>query len=160
MVLGLLVFASYILLDRSWGFHFITTDRFYTDLTLFQRIVYIQVTALSTRLKLYAAWKISESAGIMTGLGYNGKDAATGKDLFDRLENVNMLKVELAENPKMLVEQWNKKTAVWLKRCVYLRVTPFGQKPNTFSAMMTYATSALWHGFFRKSLCVDSQNIV
>lgn len=38
------------------------------------------------------------------------------------------------------------KTNVWLRECVYKRVTPQGQKPGFRSSMITFMTSAFWHG--------------
>ena len=36
------------------------------------------------------------------------------------------------------------KTNVWLRECVYKRVTPKGKKPGFTSSMITFATSAFW----------------
>jgi len=38
------------------------------------------------------------------------------------------------------------KTNIWLRECVYKRVTPKGKKPGFRSSMLTFATSAFWHG--------------
>jgi lysophospholipid acyltransferase len=57
-----------------------------------------------------------------------------------------VLKIELPENSKMLIDSWNMKTNVWLRECVYKRVTPKGQKAGFQSSMLTYLTSAIWHG--------------
>jgi len=38
------------------------------------------------------------------------------------------------------------KTNIWLRECVYKRVTPKGKKPGQTSSMITFLTSALWHG--------------
>jgi len=35
---------------------------------------------------------------------------------------------------------------VWLRECVYKRVTPKGKKAGFRSSMLTYLTSAVWHG--------------
>jgi len=35
---------------------------------------------------------------------------------------------------------------VWLRECVYKRVTPKGKKAGFKSSMLTYLTSAIWHG--------------
>ncbi|KAH9999482.1 hypothetical protein BJV77DRAFT_1058480 [Russula vinacea] len=37
-------------------------------------------------------------------------------------------------------------TNVWLRECVYKRVTPKGKKAGFKSSMLTYLTSAIWHG--------------
>ena len=36
------------------------------------------------------------------------------------------------------------KTNVWLRECVYKRVTPKGKKPGFVSSLATFATSAFW----------------
>jgi lysophospholipid acyltransferase len=38
------------------------------------------------------------------------------------------------------------KTNVWLRECIYKRVTAKGKKPGFKSSMITFATSAFWHG--------------
>jgi lysophospholipid acyltransferase len=38
------------------------------------------------------------------------------------------------------------KTNVWLRECIYKRVTPKGKKPGNTSQMITFFTSAFWHG--------------
>ena len=53
-------------------------------------------------------------------------------------------KIEFAENCKMLLDSWNMKTNVWLRECVYKRVTPKGKKPGFRSSLATFATSAFW----------------
>ncbi|KAJ1338918.1 hypothetical protein BSLG_006553 [Batrachochytrium salamandrivorans] len=45
---------------------------------------------VSTRAKLSSAWKISEAAGIFTGIGYAGINPETQAPIFNRLENVNL----------------------------------------------------------------------
>jgi len=36
------------------------------------------------------------------------------------------------------------KTNIWLRECVYKRVTPAGKKPGNMSSMITFFTSAFW----------------
>jgi len=55
-------------------------------------------------------------------------------------------KIEVPENFKMLIDAWNIKTNVWLRECMYKRVTPRGKKAGFKSSMLTYLTSAIWHG--------------
>ena len=49
------------------------------------------------------------------------------------------------------------KTNVWLRECVYKRVTPTGKKPGFSSAMWTFGTSAFWVSF-QLTACVDNPN--
>lgn len=78
----------------------------------------------------------------MTKICYNGLDNKRNPT-FNRAENVNILGVEVGENPKMLTDSWNKYTNIWLKRTVYTRAPKAGRMP------LTYFTSAFWHGFYR-----------
>ena len=59
-----------------------------------------------------------------------------------------MLNIEFAENFKMLLDSWNMKTNVWLRECIYKRVTKKGEKPGFNSSMMTFTVSAIWVSFF------------
>lgn len=52
--------------------------------------------------------------------------------------------IEFAENTKVLLDAWNMKTNVWLRECVYKRVTPKGKKPGFRSSLATFMTSAFW----------------
>ena len=56
---------------------------------------------------------------------------------------MNVLLIEFAPNFKVL-DSWNMKANVWLRECVYKRVTPKGKKPGFSSSMITFATSAFW----------------
>ena len=61
-----------------------------------------------------------------------------------RIRPVDVWKFEFPENFKMLVDSWNIKTNVWLRECIYKRVTPKGEKAGFKSSMLTYLTSAVW----------------
>jgi len=52
--------------------------------------------------------------------------------------------IEFPSNFKVLLDAWNMKTNVWLRECVYKRVTPKGKKPGFRSSMITFFTSAFW----------------
>ena len=102
---------------------------------------------LFLRCLYYSAWKMSEAACIMCGLGYAGQDPKDpSRPLFNRVENISIRDVEFASNPRMLFDNWNKNTASWLKRSIYTRVIARAHKPST-ATYLTYFSSALWHGF-------------
>jgi lysophospholipid acyltransferase len=61
-----------------------------------------------------------------------------------------VLNIEFAENFKMLLDSWNMKTNVWLRECIYKRLTKKGAKPGFGSSMMTFTVSAIWVRFFRQ----------
>jgi lysophospholipid acyltransferase len=70
----------------------------------------------------------------------------TGRTRWNRCRNVDILRIETAENYKVLFDNWNMRTSVWLRECVYKRVTPKGKKPGFRSSMTTFVASAFWHG--------------
>ena len=123
------------LLDVNW----------YNRHNLVRRILFIQIAGLLTRFKYYAVWSISEGSCIISGLGFNGY-TSQGRTRWDRVRNIDVLSVELAQNVKELLDAWNMNTNVWLRSCVYRRVTPKNQKPGFKSTLITFITSAFWHG--------------
>jgi lysophospholipid acyltransferase len=112
---------------------------------LLYRIIYFQFCGFVERCKYYAIWTLTEGASILTGLGFTGF-GPSGNSLWEGAANVKMLEIEIPSNFKVVVDSWNMRTNVWLRECVYKRVTPKGKKPGFRSSMMTFATSAFWHG--------------
>lgn len=88
-----------------------------------------------------------QGASILTGLGFTGFDSQ-GKSQWEGAANVNVFEIEIPSNFKVLLDSWNMKTNVWLRECVYKRVTPKGKKPGFRSSMITFFTSAFWVSFF------------
>jgi lysophospholipid acyltransferase len=64
--------------------------------------------------------------------------------MWEGAANVKVLAIEFPSNFKVLLDSWNMKTNVWLRECVYKRVTPKGKKPGFRSSMITFFTSAFW----------------
>jgi len=112
------------------------------------RVFILYMLGFSSRLKYYGGWSLTEGACILSGMGFNGIDAKTGKARWDRLENVNPWGIESAQNSRAYLENWNKNTNNWLRNYVYLRVTPKGKKPGFRATLATFVTSAFWHGFY------------
>ena len=106
------------------------------------------MVGFTARFKYYAVWSLSEGACILAGLGYNGVDPVTGKVSWDRLQNINPWGVELAQNSRAYLGNWNMNTNKWLRFYIYLRVTPRNKKPGFRASMATFVTSAFWHGFY------------
>ncbi|KII96053.1 hypothetical protein PLICRDRAFT_151169 [Plicaturopsis crispa FD-325 SS-3] len=144
LVLGLAYLGAFVVLGGKFNFNVATTPWFLT-LSLPARIAYYQVAGIFERLKYYAIWTLTEGASILTGLGFTGY-GPSGETLWEGAANVNVLEIELPSNFKVLLDSWNMKTNVWLRECVYKRVTPKGKKPGFRSSMITFGTSAFWHG--------------
>ncbi|CAE6405140.1 unnamed protein product [Rhizoctonia solani] len=105
-----------------------------------------QLFGFVARTKYYGAWSLTEGAAILSGLGFNGLDAA-GQPRWNKTANIDIKNIEFAPNFKVLLDSWNINTNIWLRNCVYKRVTPKGKRPGFKSSMLTFLTSALWHGF-------------
>ena len=142
----------------GWIFLFLQMSKWYsTALVLsplymqrygfLRRVFHLQMLGFTTRLKYYGVWSLTEGACILSGMGYNSLDAS-GKPRWDRLNNVNPWGIESAQNSRAYLENWNKNTNNWLRNYVYLRVTPKGKKPGFRATLLTFGTSAFWHGFY------------
>ena len=107
------------------------------------RIVLFQIIAPSERVKYYAVWTLTEGASILTGFGFTGFNEA-GKSTWNGAANVIPFDIEWPANFKGILDSWNMKTNVWLRECIYKRVTPKGKKPGFSSNLITSLTSAFW----------------
>ena len=58
---------------------------------------------------------------------------------------MDIVKVEFAENFKMITDKWNRKTNSWLRYYVLMRLYPREGKAPFSVTMLTYLTSAFWH---------------
>lgn len=144
-LIGILCFGG-IILSGKFPIQVATTTEFLNDTSFFYRFMYVQIAITLVRFQYYFIWMISEGACILAGLGYNGEK--NGKIMWDRVSNVDIWALETSQNMKSITDSWNKKTNLWLRFYVYLRLTPANGKPTTFATLMTYMTSAFWHGFY------------
>lgn len=110
------------------------------------RFGFVQLAGVVSRTKYYGVWCLCEGACVLTGVGFNGYDPKTGRTLWNRVRNINILDIEMAESFKVLFDSWNCRTNVWLRDCVYKRLVKKGQKPGTRQTLATFLTSAIWHG--------------
>ncbi|KAF2474141.1 MBOAT family protein-like protein [Lindgomyces ingoldianus] len=113
-----------------------------------RRVFILYMLGVTTRMKYYGVWTLTEGACILSGIGYNGIDAKTGRANWDRLQNIRPLEIELAQNTRAFLGSWNINTNLWLRNYMYLRVTPKGKKPGFRATLATFVTSAFWHGFY------------
>ncbi|TFK92967.1 MBOAT-domain-containing protein [Polyporus arcularius HHB13444] len=144
MFIGLIFLGLYVLFWPEFNFSLTIEDAFESR-RLFSRIIFLQICGFFERTKYYAIWTLTEGASIQTGLGFTGYTEG-GRTKWEGAKNVEIWKIEFAENNKVLLDSWNMKTNVWLRECVYKRVTPKGKKPGFRSSLATFATSAFWHG--------------
>ncbi|KAJ6538943.1 endoplasmic reticulum protein [Mycena capillaripes] len=144
MLFGLAYLGIFVVFTGTWNYS-ISLTPWFVEQSLLKRIAIYQLCGVLERVKYYAVWTLTEGASILTGLGFTGL-SPSGDTLWNGAANVNVFLIELAPNFKVLLDSWNMKTNVWLRECVYKRVTPKGKKPGFRSSMITFGTSAFWHG--------------
>ncbi|KAF6831507.1 Lysophospholipid acyltransferase [Colletotrichum musicola] len=144
---GLGWIGLFMILSAYYPITYLTDDSF-MDHGFLRRVWILHMAGFTARLKYYGVWSLTEGACILAGLGYNGVDPITGKVSWNRLQNINPWGVETAQNTRAYLANWNMNTNNWLRNYVYLRVTPRGQKPGFRASLITFGTSALWHGFY------------
>ncbi|KAJ5715089.1 uncharacterized protein N7483_012270 [Penicillium malachiteum] len=146
-LVGLLWIGGFVFLGGIFTTEFVLSDEF-LKYGFLRRMITVYLLGFTARLKYYGVWSLTEGACILSGMGYNGFDPKSGKVFWNRLENVDPWGLETAQNSHAYLGSWNKNTNHWLRNYVYLRVTPKGKKPGFRASMATFATSALWHGFY------------
>ena len=144
---GLLWISLFIVFSSWYNAAFVLSDGF-LQYWWVRRVWYIYMFAFTARMKYYGVWSLTEGACILSGMGYNGIDPHSGKAKWDRLENVSPYELETAQNSRAYLGNWNKNTNNWLRNYVYLRVTPKGKTPGFRASLITFTTSAFWHGFY------------
>lgn len=147
LVQGLAWVLAFLQLGAYFYPQFVLSDA-YMAYSFPRRVFYLYALGFTSRLKYYGVWTLTEGGCIMSGLGYNGIDLNTKKPRWDRLNNVSPWSIESAQNARGYMEGWNKNTNSWLRNYVYLRVTPKGKKPGFRATLITFTTSAFWHGFY------------
>lgn len=120
----------------------------FRDYRFLHRVWLLYTLGVTSRMKYYGVWALTEGSCILSGIGYKGIDPRTGKADWSRLQNVRPFGVEFAQNSHAYLGNWNINTNNWLRNYVYLRVTPRGKKPGFRATLATFVTSAFWHGFY------------
>lgn len=107
----------------------------------FVYLLYMILATSGARFKYFFAWKLGETICNASGLGFQGWRADGTAD-WDLVSVLNIWKLETSLNFKVLLDNWNKSTQGWLKRCAYDRA------PTKIRTVATYTLSAMWHGFY------------
>ncbi|CED83777.1 Predicted membrane protein [Phaffia rhodozyma] len=110
------------------------------------KFLYVQAAGFIARLKYYGVWELSDGAMILCGFGFNGYDPKTGRTKWNKVRNIDIIRIETAENYKVLFDSWNMRTSIWLRESVYKRINSHGKKPGFKTTLATFTTSAFWHG--------------
>jgi hypothetical protein len=105
-----------------------------------KRYAYMWIGIFFIKQNYYSAWKNAEGAQNIWYAGFKGFDENGNHKGWENSSNVDILALETAPNVKTLTTVWNKKTALWLNRYVYIRTGG--------SLVATYGISASWHGLY------------
>jgi lysophospholipid acyltransferase len=146
-VIGLIWILLFLKFSAWYNTELVLGDQ-YMKYGFLRRIWLLEILGFVTRMKYYGVWYLTEGACILSGMGYKGVNAKTGKVDWNRLQNVNPWGIESAQNSRAYLENWNMNTNNWLRNYMYLRVTPKGKKPGFRASLATFVTSAFWHGFY------------
>ena len=147
LITGLVWILLFLQFNPRYNANLVLSDQ-YLLYGFFRRVWLLEMLGFTTRMKYYGVWSLTEGACVLAGIGYNGVNPKTGKVDWNRLQNVNPLGVELAQNSRAYLDNWNMNTNHWLRNYMYLRVTPKGKKPGFRASLATFVTSAFWHGFY------------
>lgn len=102
---------------------------------------YLYISTGIVRLKYYHAWVLSDAINNISGFGFNGF-TPDGKQKWDLLTGVDIMGFEFGQSLRECIQSWNTSTNAWLRMVVYERV------PKNRGVPLTFALSAVWHGFF------------
>jgi len=137
---SLLCMVLFAFLSKILPFYLNADPYFIANSSFLWRIAFVSLSMMVVRLKFYFAWTVADAGNNACGLGFNGYDS-NGRELWNRITNVNALEVEKATSIRHMVNNWNIQTNIWLKRLIYERV-PY---QKTF---FTLAASCIWHGIY------------
>ncbi|KAJ3228233.1 lysophospholipid acyltransferase [Clydaea vesicula] len=144
---AVLTFLIALKLDQIYDYPLMLNSDFLTSNNFVAKFKFMMICGLVARQKYYTAWKLSEGACNLAGIGFSGIDE-NGKAQYKRVRNIEIFAIEFPQNMKALTDSWNCLTALWLRNDVYMRLTKKGQKPGFLILVATFATSAFWHGFW------------
>jgi len=98
---------------------------------------------------------LAQAAIDASGLSFNGYMENEKREQFEKFDRVSTIEInlEISDNPKYIVDNWNKSVQVWLRKYVYLRQANESELKNNKkmankAALRTFIFSAFWHGFY------------
>jgi lysophospholipid acyltransferase len=147
LVTGLTWILAFLYLSGKYTRNLLLSDDF-LEYSFVYRTFIVYLFGFTQRTKYYGIWSLAEGSCILAGIGYAGIDVKTGRANWDRLVNIKPIPLEMAQNARAYLGNWNMNTNNWLRNYIYLRVTPKGTKPGFRSTLATFLTSAMWHGFY------------
>lgn len=115
-------------------------DPSFQDKSFLIKMFFIIMVTTAQRPKYYFAWSIGEAANNNAGFGISGYDEK-GNAKWDLVNNADVLQIEFCTSLKVLLDNWNKTTTLWLRHVVYDRIP-------TLKMLGVFAVSGAWHGFY------------
>lgn len=104
------------------------------------RLLINYINSMRLRWRYYFIWLLAESINNCAGLGFSGYDKK-GVAKWNLISNINIWDIEMATNMRSISIHWNAISGLWLRRCVYERM-------SYAPTLATYTVSAWWHGFY------------
>ncbi|XP_053966433.1 lysophospholipid acyltransferase 6 [Anastrepha ludens] len=116
-------------------------DGFVESTSMAYKFWYAMMATSCIRFKYYHAWLLADAICNNSGLGFTGYDK-DGNSKWDLISNISVLGFEFSANMRDAINNWNCGTNRWLRTIVYERV------PKKYGTALTFALSAVWHGFY------------
>lgn len=145
--LALFCMAFHVVASKHFPIRYLVTREFFRTKALWWQLAYSWLAFLGIRTKYYFVWLMGEGANVLAGMGLRiNKSASTGHS-WDGIINIKIWQIELSADPRTIVNGWHTGVALWLRKYVFERSKgPLGSA--TLASMLTFAVSALWHGFY------------
>ncbi|XP_038623675.1 lysophospholipid acyltransferase 5 [Tachyglossus aculeatus] len=140
--LGLLYLVGYTLFGPYLTDDYLLTDD-YASRPFWFRCAYMMVWGKFVLYKYVTCWLVSEGVCILSGLGYNGRDAR-GRPQWDACANMKVWLFETTPRFTGTIASFNTNTNSWVARYIFKRLKFLGNK--TLSQGLALLFLALWHG--------------
>ena len=130
-VQGVLWIGLWFKLSVTFSDSFLFDEKFLIKNFVY-KIFYLWILSFTYRLKYYGAWSIAEASCILCGIGFNGFKINEIKNTiefrWDKVQNIDPIGFETAQNVHAGLEAWNQNTNKWLKNYIYLRIKRKNQR--------------------------------
>ncbi|XP_053146782.1 lysophospholipid acyltransferase 5 [Hemicordylus capensis] len=142
LTMGLCVLVVYTITSPYIPEEYLVSDA-YLEQPFWFRCFYILIWGKVMLYKYVTCWLVTEGVCILTGLGYNGKDAK-GVPKWDACANMKVWLFETTPYFTGTISSFNINTNAWVARYIYKRLKFLGNK--LLSQAISLFFLALWHG--------------
>ncbi|XP_069038530.1 lysophospholipid acyltransferase 5 isoform X2 [Lepisosteus oculatus] len=154
--LGLVCLSIYTIGSPSFPDSYLLSEQFEAQ-PFWYRCLYIIIWGKITLYKYVSCWVIAEGVCILSGLGYNGRDAA-GVALWDACANMKVWQYETTPLFTGTIAAFNTNTNAWVARHVFKRLKFLGNKMASQAATLFFL--AIWHGLHSGYLVCFSLELI